>query len=90
MSKHLARPRYPSVDLAAPIQLKEAYEQMQTQPSASCSQGLSDESGTDNDSKVCANKFSQPLEDRPSYSLGYYTSAKLWIPPRCRLHQNAF
>eukprot|EP00752_Nemacystus_decipiens_P017504 g15692.t1 len=31
--------------------LKEAYEQMQAQPSASGSQGLSDESGTDNDSK---------------------------------------
>lgn len=34
------------------IQLKEAYEQMQAQPPASGSQGLSDESGTDNDSKV--------------------------------------
>lgn len=34
------------------IQLKEAYEQMQAQPNASGSQGLSDESGTDNDSKV--------------------------------------
>lgn len=34
------------------VQLKEAYEQMQAQPSTSGSQGLSDESGTDNDSKV--------------------------------------
>lgn len=34
------------------VQLKEAYEQMQAQPTASGSQGMSDESGTDNDSKV--------------------------------------
>lgn len=38
-------------------QLKEAYEQMLSQPTASGSQGMSDESGTDNDSKV--------IRDRP-------------------------
>lgn len=31
------------------MQLKEAYEQMQAQPTTSGSQGMSDESGTDND-----------------------------------------
>lgn len=43
--------------LAAPIvfQLKEAYEQMQVQP-ASGSQGMSDESGTDNDTKVLSDE----------------------------------
>lgn len=34
------------------MQLKEAYEQMHSQPSSSGGQGISDESGTDNDSKV--------------------------------------
>lgn len=34
------------------MQLKEAYEQMQAQPTTSGSQGMSDESGTDNDTKV--------------------------------------
>lgn len=33
------------------VQLKEAYEQMQAQPTTAA-QGMSDESGTDNDSKV--------------------------------------
>lgn len=41
--------------LDAFVQLKEAYEQMQAQPTTAGSQGMSDESGTDNDSKVrCA------------------------------------
>lgn len=39
------------------MQLKEAYEQMQAQPTASGSQGLSDESGTDNDTKVGVHLF---------------------------------
>lgn len=49
--------------LAVPIvfQLKEAYEQMQVQP-ASGSQGMSDESGTDNDSKVCLTKRAMLLQ----------------------------
>lgn len=42
-------------------QLKEAYEQMLSQPTASGSQGMSDESGTDNDSKVIGGRSMQSM-----------------------------
>lgn len=42
-------------------QLKEAYEQMLSQPTAPGSQGMSDESGTDNDSKVICDRPMQSM-----------------------------